>query len=202
MTIDRKPRVLEDAFVRLEPITLEHVEESLDAYEPGSLALSGWMGADPATPEHMRAFVAAAVRLMDAGERIVHVVRDVRAAGRLVRHTSFLDLVDEIPRVEIGATWYTPGARGTHVNPAAKRLLLAHAFESWGCEAVVLKTSHRNIRSQAAIAKLGATLDGRLRAHMRHPDGSLRTSFVYSILREEWPDVRARLDARLTRHVA
>ena len=83
------------------------------------------------------------------------------------------------------------------MNPAAKRLLLAHAFEDCGFERVKIQTDCINTRSQAAIAKLGATREGVLRHEMIRADGTWRDTVVFSILADEWPDVRARLDARI-----
>lgn len=85
----------------------------------------------------------------------------------------------------------------THVNTACKRLLLGHAFEHLGMQAVYLHTSHQNLRSRAAIERLGARLDGVIRNHKRHKDGSLRDTYSYSIIAAEWPAVRDALDARL-----
>jgi RimJ/RimL family protein N-acetyltransferase len=83
------------------------------------------------------------------------------------------------------------------VNPEAKLLLLTHCFENWGARRVQFKTDHENLRSQAAIAKLGAVKEGVLRAHMIRPDGSRRDSVIYAITREEWPEVKAALEDRL-----
>jgi len=114
--------------------------------------------------------------------------------GNLERWTRGEDRIDA---VEIGWTWLTPSAQRTVVNTEAKLLMLGHAFESWRVHRVTLKTDARNARSRAAIERLGAKLDGLLRAHMPATDDTLRTSAVYSILAGEWPEVRARLIARL-----
>ena len=96
-------------------------------------------------------------------------------------------------------SWPAKGAGiwGSAVNPEAKLLLLAHCFETWGARRVQFKTDHENLRSQAAIAKLGAVREGVLRAHMIRPDGSRRDSVIYSITREEWPAIRTGLEERL-----
>jgi N-acetyltransferase len=98
--------------------------------------------------------------------------------------------------VEIGGTWYAPEAQASFVNPAAKLLLLGHAFAS-GAERVELKTDALNARSRAAMLKLGCAFEGIHRHHMRRANGSWRDTAWYSILREEWPGVRAKLEARL-----
>jgi RimJ/RimL family protein N-acetyltransferase len=99
--------------------------------------------------------------------------------------------------VEIGSTWYTPDVWGTRVNPECKLLLLAHAFDALGMNRVSLCTDARNARSQAAIEKLGAVKEGVLRSHMVTQGGRIRDSVLYSIVIEEWPEVKARLAARL-----
>jgi RimJ/RimL family protein N-acetyltransferase len=102
-----------------------------------------------------------------------------------------------VPTVEIGASWIVPEWQRTRVNTEAKRLMLTHAFEVLGCARVELKTDQKNVRSQAAIRRLGAVEEGVHRNHMRRADGTLRNSVYFSILDTEWPLVKARLDARL-----
>ncbi len=121
------------------------------------------------------------------------VVVDGRAQGS----TSYLDVDLSVGGVEIGWTWYARPLWATTVNPACKLLLLTHAFEVLGAERVTLKTDGLNTRSQSAIRRLGATYDGTLRHHRRRPDGSVRDTAYFSILRSEWPGVREGLLARL-----
>jgi RimJ/RimL family protein N-acetyltransferase len=118
--------------------------------------------------------------------------------GALVGSSSYLDIALAHKRVEIGATWYHPSVWATAVNPDAKLLLLTHAFDVLGCNRVSLVTDALNHRSQAAIAKLGATREGVLRSHMLVHDGRIRDTVVFSIVRSEWPGVRERLVARLS----
>jgi RimJ/RimL family protein N-acetyltransferase len=115
----------------------------------------------------------------------------------VVGSTSYLDPVPRHRRVEIGSTWYTPDVWGTQVNPECKLLLLAHAFDVLGMNRVSLCTDARNVRSQGAIEKLGAVKEGVLRSHMVTQGGRIRDSVLYSIVVEEWPEVKARLAARL-----
>lgn len=121
------------------------------------------------------------------------------ATGELVGMTSFCNIDQPNRRVEIGHTWISAAVQGTEVNPAMKRLMLAHAFERCDAIAVTLLTHFHNRQSRAAIERLGAKLDGILRSHRIMPDGSLRDTAVYSILPHEWPAVRNGLDARLAR---
>lgn len=117
--------------------------------------------------------------------------------GVIVGTTRYLNIAARDLRVEIGSTWYAPFVWGGHVNPACKRALLGHGFETLGLNRIELKTDLRNLRSQAAIAKLGATREGVFRRHMVLPDGHVRDTVYFSIIREEWPGVKARLDERL-----
>jgi RimJ/RimL family protein N-acetyltransferase len=131
-----------------------------------------------------------------AGAHLPFAIRRL-ADARLVGMSRLFEIRPEHKSCEIGYTWYAPDTWGTAVNPAAKRLLLEHCFEHWGARRVQFMTDHLNERSQAAITKLGATREGVLRAHRIRPDGSRRDSVVFSILPEEWPEVRRRLDERL-----
>lgn len=129
-----------------------------------------------------------------AGRQIAFAV--IAPDGRPAGNTCFLDIRRADRGVEIGGTWYAPAAQGTRINPAAKLVLMEHAFGA-GAERVALKTDALNARSRAAILKLGGSFEGVHRRHMRRADGSWRDTAWYSILREEWPAVRAGLEARL-----
>jgi N-acetyltransferase len=134
--------------------------------------------------------------------RFVWVVRLLRPyrglpAGSLVGTTSYLDVSLLDARLEIGATTYTPAVWATKVNPDAKHLLLAYAFETLGVGRVQLKTDVRNVRSQQAIARLGARYEATLRRHQRRDDGTVRDTVLFSIVAEEWPQVREGLLARV-----
>jgi RimJ/RimL family protein N-acetyltransferase len=120
----------------------------------------------------------------------------VFANDRIVGQSCYLNPRPRDAGVEIGATWYMKEAQGGFVNPSAKLLLLGHAF-ACGAERVELKTDALNARSRAAMLKMGATFEGIHRRHMRRADGSLRDTAWFSVLREEWPAVKAGLEARL-----
>lgn len=183
-------RVLENAYVRLEPLAEAHREDlRAPADDP---AIWRWfpIRGDGAHFDDMFS------RYIEPGS-IFDLPFAVRAAsGRLVGLTTLMNVRARDAGVEIGGTWYAPAAQGGPVNPACKLLLMAHAFES-GAERVELKTDALNARSRAAILKLGAAFEGVHRHHMRRPDGSWRDTAWYSILRSEWPDAKARLEARL-----
>lgn len=117
--------------------------------------------------------------------------------GEVVGSTSFYDVELTMGRLEVGHTYYDPRVWGGRVNPACKLLLLAHAFDTWGVARVALRVEARNARSIAAVTKLGARPEGRLRGHRVAADGTRQDSLYFSVLADEWPDVRARLEARL-----
>jgi RimJ/RimL family protein N-acetyltransferase len=121
------------------------------------------------------------------------------ATGRIVGMTTYMNTDPVHRRVEIGSTWTARSAQRTALNTQSKRLLLAHAFDTLGCIAVEFRTHRLNTQSRRAIERLGAQLDGILRAHQRSADGSLRDTAVYSITAAEWPTVRAHLDWQLNR---
>jgi RimJ/RimL family protein N-acetyltransferase len=121
-------------------------------------------------------------------------------SGEIVGTTRYHDVVPAIDRVEIGYTWYAARWQKSHVNTACKLLLLSHAFETLGCAVVGLRTDNFNFASQRAIEALGAKKDGVLRRHQARRDGTVRDSVMYSILAQEWPDVKRHLAGRMARH--
>lgn len=119
--------------------------------------------------------------------------------GTPVGMTTYMNIDAASPRVEIGSTWYAAQVQRGPLNTEAKRMLLAHAFDRLGCLAVEFRTHRFNTQSRRAIERLGAQLDGILRAHLRSPDGTLRDTAVYSITAAEWPTVRSHLDWQLVK---
>lgn len=181
--------------VALEPLQADHVD-ALRATVDGWDATALWFTSVPDVGS-VDAYVEQALAMRDAGQALPFLVRD--AQGAAVGSTRFYHLDSRVPRVTIGYTWYVPRVQRTGLNTEAKRLLLAHAFEAMHCAAVSFETSWFNHASRAAIARLGAKEDGVLRNHLRHADGSLRDTVVFSIIDSEWPTVRHHLDRRLTR---
>ena len=154
-------------------------------------------GVRPQTPAEYQAQLAEA-----SLSRLLWLVRLIRpvgeaAAGAAIGTTSFLDVSVGDARLEIGATAYCPAVWGSEVNPETKLLLLGQAFEELGAGRVQLKTDVRNVRSQQAIARLGARYEGTFRRYQRRADGTIRDSVFFSITAEEWPTVRDRLQSRL-----
>jgi RimJ/RimL family protein N-acetyltransferase len=190
MNLTRIP--LENTFVRLEPIAESHREglragagdPAIWAHFPRNGSANWDQFFDTSLEEHAR------------GVRIYFTAFDKTQGDRPVGQTAFLEIRAPHDGVEIGATWYEPATQGGAVNPACKFLLLDHAF-ACGAERVELKTDILNKRSQAAILKLGAQFEGVHRSHMRRRDGTMRDTSWYSIIREEWPAVRAKLEQRL-----
>jgi N-acetyltransferase len=135
--------------------------------------------------------------LHGAGSMLPFAVLD--AAGTPVGMTTYMNIDRVHRRVEIGSTWYAQRVQRTALNTECKRLLLGHAFETLDCIAVEFRTHRLNTQSRRAIERLGAQLDGILRAHQRTADGSLRDTAVYSITAAEWPTIRRHLDHQLSR---
>jgi N-acetyltransferase len=191
--------------VRLDRLELTDAASLFAALDDERVYSSGYGGGPAGRPrdvEGMTAIVEASLADRARDQREPYVVHlrgdsDLGAAGTVVGTTSLgdWDLVNE--RTHIGWTAYGPRWWATVVNAECKLLLLGHAFDDCGFGRVKLQTDLRNDRSQAAIARLGATREGVLRRHLRRADGTFRDTVVFSILRDEWPGVRDRLLARL-----
>jgi RimJ/RimL family protein N-acetyltransferase len=187
-----EPAVLENRFVRLEPLA-DHHREPLRAACDADPELWSALYYRPYGGEHFDAGWDDLVAGQSASTRIPFAVM---AGDALVGMSSYIDIQRGNRALEIGTTYYQPSARGGPVNPAAKRLLLEHAF-ACGANRVAFKVDDRNARSQAAMLKLGATREGVLRHDMITWTGHVRSSVVFSILAEDWPVIRARLVERL-----
>ena len=190
------PLTLEGHGVRLEPLDASHAPSLGEAATDGRL-WELWFTSVP-RPEECAAYVATALAGLQAGHMLPWAVREL-ASGAIVGTTRFHDIRPEIGRVEIGYTWYAASRQRTHVNTACKLLLLRHAFETLGCAVVGLRTDRYNTRSQRAIEGIGARRDGVVRRFEARRDGTARDTVLFSILREEWPDVRRHLEFRLAR---
>jgi RimJ/RimL family protein N-acetyltransferase len=194
--IEPLPATLEGHGVRLEPLTQEHHDGLASAAADGRL-WELWFTSVP-EPHQTADYIAEALAGQRAGHMLPWAVRDL-ASDTVVGSTRYHDIVTTVDRVEIGYTWYSASRQKSHVNPACKLLLMAHAFETLGCGVVGFRTDNFNFRSQRAIEALGAKKDGVLRHHFRRRDGSLRDSVMYSVLVSEWPAVRRNLEWRLSR---
>jgi RimJ/RimL family protein N-acetyltransferase len=185
-------RTLENAHVRLEPFAERH-RAGLVAAAESDLSIFAHMPF-PIAEKGYGAWFDWLRTEQAAGRWLPHAV--IRCDGRIVGQSCYLTIRPEHSGVEIGGTWYAPEAQGTVINPAAKLLLLDHAF-ACGAERVEFKTDAINAQSRAALAKLGATFEGVFRRHVRRPNGTMRDNAYFSIIREDWPELRARIEARL-----
>jgi RimJ/RimL family protein N-acetyltransferase len=185
-----EPVVLEGQHVRLEPLGPHHVDGLWGASDP---SLWTYMPFSVASRDDVAALVEF-VPMVGLGFATID-----RATDAIVGSTSFLAPNETNRCVEIGATWVTPSRQRTVINTEAKLLQLTHAFEALECARVEFKTDARNVRSRAALARIGAVEEGVLRKHMVMPDGHWRDSVFFSILDTEWPGVRGRLEEMIVR---
>ncbi|GAA1556751.1 GNAT family protein [Kribbella hippodromi] len=202
MTTAPDGRSLVGEVVRLDRLQESDIDELYAAIARPEVYAGGFGGGPAALPASADAMRTSWIPA--AAKRFAYVVRlasdgPLGTAGTVVGTSSLADIDVPNERAHVGFTGYTPAVWGTAVNPATKLLLLEHAFEVCGFGRVKIQTGTKNTRSQAAIAKLGATREGVLRRHMRQADGSFRDTVVFSILADEWPDVRKRLEDRISR---
>lgn len=188
--------VLQGEDVRLEPLSLAHLEDlSHVAFDPD---LWRWTSETGGSPDELRAYVGRALEARRSGT-VLPFATVSRALGRAVGSTRFANFDRENRRIEIGWTWLGREWQRTALNSQAKYLMLNHAFEDLGCIRVELKTDVLNNQSRTAIRRLGAKEEGILRHHLITPTGRRRDTVYYSILEAEWPEVKARLAERLER---
>jgi RimJ/RimL family protein N-acetyltransferase len=188
------PVTLEGRIVRLEPLSLDHVaglaEVGLDP------VIWRWTIARPTTEADLRAWAEAALANRAAGTELPFVTIEA-ATGRPIGSTRYMNIVLEHHRLEIGWTWVAPPWQRGGANREAKLLQLRQAFEVLGCRRVEFKTDSRNEASRNALLGIGAQFEGIFRNHMVMPEGPMRHSAWYSVIDEEWPGVRERLEASL-----
>ena len=180
---------------RLLPLSHEHEAGLCDAVRDGEL-WKLWYTA-VRSPEGMRAEIDRRLKLQNQGLMLPFTVTN--AAGRIVGMTTYMNVDATHRRVEIGSTWYAQSTQRSALNTECKRMLLGHAFDILQCIAVEFRTHRLNTQSRRAIERLGAQLDGILRAHQIGHGGTLRDTAVYSITAAEWPLIRTHLDFQLAR---
>jgi RimJ/RimL family protein N-acetyltransferase len=183
--------------VRLEPLDAARHRQGLEAAVADGDLPGLWVTTVP-RPDQMDEFFERAATAFAAGRELAFATVDVETAT-IAGSTRFMNIEAVERRVEIGFTFIAAGCQRTHVNTAAKLLMLGHAFDRWGVNRVELLTDALNERSRAAIVRIGAQPEGILRAHKVMPDGRIRDSAIYSITRPEWPGVQAVLTDRLLR---
>jgi RimJ/RimL family protein N-acetyltransferase len=190
-----EPVRLQGKAIHLEPLTPDHA--------PGLWPHAGpevfqWLADLPrdGSYEAFRDWIAEIVR-KPASLTFAMILAGTGGPGEPVGVSGYLDIRPDHRGLEIGRTWIGKANQGTRVNPESKYLLFRHAFETLGAIRVQLKTDLRNLHSQRAIEKLGAVREGVLRRYQIRSNGVVRDTVMYSVLAEEWPEVRSRLEARL-----
>jgi RimJ/RimL family protein N-acetyltransferase len=191
-----EPVVLEGEHVRLEPLSLGHLDDlARVAFDE---EIWRWTSERAMSLGELRAYVERALDAARTGS-VLPFATFSRAAGRAIGSTRFATFEPANRRLEIGWTWIGREWQRTVVNTEAKFLMLAHAFEKLGCVRVELRTDTLNERSRAAILRIGGREEGVLRKHAITSTGRVRDDVYYSILDDEWPAVKAKLRARLAR---
>ena len=196
MSESLNPVTLEGAVIRLEPLSMDHLDAFCEVgLYPEIWAHNAWPVRDRTA---MEAYIRTALQARDAG-RMLPFATVLQESDQVVGSTRFaaIDLFHR--RMEIGWTWITPAWQRTAVNTEAKLLMLRYAFNTVGCNRVEWKTDALNERSRNAILRLGAVYEGLHRAHMVREDGSLRDTVYYSVTHDEWPTVEQRLVGKLDR---
>ena len=188
------PITLELNGIRLEPLAPHHAEGLRAAASDGEL----WTLRVTSVPEPEQVDHYIFTAIESRPTRYAFAVIDM-SSGKVLGSTSYHDIVPAVERVEIGYTWYAASHQRSHVNTTCKLMLLTHAFETLGCAVVGFRTDNFNYASQAAIARLGARLDGVIRHNALRRDGTVRDTYMYSIARGEWDEVKAQLRYRLRR---
>ena len=190
-----EPVVLEGKFVRLEPMRVEHVDALAEVGLEESLWK--WIPTQCKTREDMENYVRLALRDQKCGIALPFITIE-RVSGTVIGSTRFGNIDVANKRAEIGWTWINPNWQRTVVNTEAKLLMLSHAFENWNCIRVELKTDALNEKSRNAILRIGAKQEGIFRQHMITSTGRYRDTVYFSILDTEWPEVKERLENKLS----
>jgi RimJ/RimL family protein N-acetyltransferase len=189
-----EPVTLEGTIVRLEPLSAAHLEGlARVAFDE---SIWRWTVVQPTDIDGLRGWLQTALIHLADGSEMPFATIDV-ATGQPIGSTRFMSIVPEHRRLEIGWTWVAPAWQRKGANQEAKYLQLRHAFEVLGANRVEFKTDSLNEKANPALLAIGATYEGTFRNHMIMPGGRLRHSTYYSVTKEEWPDRKAKLEARL-----
>ena len=195
-TREVSPVTLEGQHVRLEPLSLAHEEALIAAASDGEL-WNSTVTIVPSSPANMADYIQAALDGQTSGKELPFVIIR-KSSDEIVGTTRFYEIRPNDRAVAIGYTWLAKSAQRTAVNTESKLLLLTHAFERWRCNRVELITDVLNEQSRAAILRIGAKQEGILRSHLILPSGRIRDSVLFSIIKEEWPEVKSELAEKLT----
>lgn len=191
-----EPVTLEGMHVRLEPLAEHHGPAVVAAAAP---EIFHWMPFSLTSLDAWQGFFKVSARMREAKSALPFAIIS-KKTGSLIGATGYWHIEARHHRLEIGASWLTPTSQRTAANSETKYLLLRHAFETLGCIRVEFLAHAINEKSRLALSRLGATQEGVLRNHMILPDGSRRHSACFSIIIEEWPDVKLRLENRMAIH--
>jgi RimJ/RimL family protein N-acetyltransferase len=192
-----EPVTLEGALVRVEPLAHSHLDDLVAAAQDETIW--AYMPVDPSVSrEAMAAWIDAALAERATGSQLPFAII-ARASGRAVGSTRYLTITPRDRALEIGWTWLGRDERRTGVNTECKYLLLRHAFEQLGAVRLQIKTDARNLTSQRAIERLGAVREGVLRKHMLVQHGHQRDTVMFSVVDDDWPAIKARLEERMAR---
>jgi RimJ/RimL family protein N-acetyltransferase len=197
--MDPQPITLTGRHVRLEPLTQAHAPDLFAALSIDPAIFRWWLTPTPTALAEMVVLIELGLAAQKQGSVLPFAQIDP-TTGRAVGVTTYLNISRRDHGLEIGGTWLGKPWQRTGMNTEAKYLLLRHAFEDLGAARVQLKTDSRNVQSQRAIERLGAVREGVLRLYQRVWDGFQRDTVMYSILDEEWPAVKTRLEELLTAH--
>jgi len=188
------PVTLEGRIVRMEPLSLDHVPRLAEvALDP---AIWRWTIARPRSEADLRDWAETAIRNREAGTEYPFATIEA-STGRPIGSSRYMNIVLEHRRLEIGWTWLAPAWQRSGANREAKLLMLTHAFDVLGCRRVEFKTDSNNEPSRTALLGIGATFEGIFRKHMVMPGDGVRHSAWYSVIDDDWPTVKAALEARV-----
>lgn len=189
------PPTLINEKIELIPMQLEHTEE---LYQHTNSEIWQYMLVQIETVEQFQHWMEQAIEQRNRGTALPFIVK-LRESGEVIGTTRLYDLNLTHRTAELGSTWYGTAHQRSFVNTTCKLLLLEYCFEELGLVRVQIKTDERNIRSQKAIERMGATKEGILRNERQLASGYIRNAVVYSIIREEWAHVKEGLIAKLAR---
>ena len=196
MSMNVEPVTLTGNVVRLEPLQTTHAEGLFRAAQDPAIWL--YLSYNPSVSlDAMNTWLANTLKAQERGDIVPFAIIQI-ATGQAVGSTRYMTIAPHDRGLEIGWTWLARAVQRTPVNTECKYLLLRHAFETLSAIRVQIKTDSRNMTSQRAIERLGASKEGVLRNHMIMPDGYYRHSVYYSILDTEWATVKAKLEAKMS----
>ena len=197
LPFDVQPLTLEGSSVRLEPFRREHWQPLWEIAKDSVEDIFRWIPYSMRTPQEFEQWAGKALAEQERSESLVFTTVE-RASNKIVGSTRFMNIDRANRRVEIGSTWIAAAWQRTAINTEAKYLMLRHAFETWQCVRVELKTDGLNQKSRNAILRIGAKEEGTLRKHLLTWTGRYRDTIYFSILDSEWPDVKTRLETKLS----